>query len=75
MSTTENKKLPEDILGLDSTLVDMLRNDFELYLKKTVKNISHEDLVRRKLVTGEYTSLYTRYAWASWLYCYNEYVA
>ena len=70
---TEKKQLPEEILQLDSDTVDMLRYDFENYLKRTVKNIKFEDLTKVNLNTGEYASLYTRYAWASWLHCYDQY--
>jgi hypothetical protein len=69
----DNKKLPEEIIGFSQETIDRLRVDFENYLKNNAKNIKLEDLIKRKATTGEYTSLYTRYAWASWLYCYECY--
>ena len=72
---TDNKKLPEQLVNFSAETVERIRIDFENYLKRTAKNIKFEDLTKRKATTGEYTSLYTRYAWASWLHCYNYYLA
>ncbi len=69
----KNKVTPEEQMGLSHDITERLRVGFEKYIKGAAKNINPEHLLARKALNGDYKSLYTRYAWASWLYCFAEY--
>lgn len=53
--------------------VDILQADFETYLARYASNIPKGQLLAKKAISGEYASLYTRYAWYSWVSCYEYY--